>query len=269
MEYNQPFASTLKSQKRRDGQLYKCINSLERGGGGRRVRERTEMLGRREEEWGKNRRNGGRLNEGGKKRGNVGSKRHDLWFWIKTLRACYKTRLARGFSLLACLGVPSSRGGGRRDGGIVGWWVSLFSPLLFFFLNPFVKVRYYSCCWLYRREIGRPGLKKWDEGMNGLFMCTKRGRREERGREIRGGGREWGWVNSEVRSSSLLRRLRRRLPGFLMSTAAGRQRENVFRSSWQRKQGCELLGKLTVAPNVYHSTAGNSPQQTLYLFLFE
>jgi len=48
-----------------------------------------------------------------------------------------------------------------------------------------VKVRYYSCCWLYRREVGRLGLKKWDKGMNGLFMCTKRGRREERGRDRR------------------------------------------------------------------------------------
>lgn len=25
---------------------------------------------------------------------------------------------------------------------------------------PFVKVRYYSCCWLYRREVGRLGFEK-------------------------------------------------------------------------------------------------------------
>lgn len=70
-------------------------------------------------------------------------------------------------------------------------------------------------------------MKKWDEGMNGLFMCTKRGRREERGREIKGGGREWGWVNSEVRSSYLRRRFRPRRPGFLMSTAAERERTHL------------------------------------------
>lgn len=45
----------------------------------------------------------------------------------------------------------------------------------------FVKVGCYSCCWLYRREVRQLGLEKWDEGMNGLFMCTKRGGREERG----------------------------------------------------------------------------------------
>lgn len=59
-------------------------------------------------------------------------------------------------------------------------------------------------------------------------LCTKRGRREERGREIKGRGREWGWVNSEVRSSSLHRRSHPRLPGFLMSKARERgKRERV------------------------------------------
>lgn len=46
---------------------------------------------------------------------------------------------------------------------------------------------------------------------------------ERKEEEIKGGGgeREWGWVNSEVRSSCLRRRVRPRLPGcFLMSTAA-------------------------------------------------
>lgn len=50
----------------------------------------------------------------------------------------------------------------------------------------FVKVGCYSCCWLYRREVRRLGLEKWDEGMNGLFMCTKRRGREERGGDSKG-----------------------------------------------------------------------------------
>lgn len=122
---------------------------------------------------------------------------------------------------------------------------SLFSPLrpavcfFFFFvvliscLYLLVRVRIYSCCWLYRREVGRLGVEKVGRGNErAVFMCTKkkkkkRGRREEeRGREIKGGGgREWGWVNSEVRSSSPRHRFRPRLPGFLMSTAAAGKKE--------------------------------------------
>lgn len=49
----------------------------------------------------------------------------------------------------------------------------------------FVKVGCYSCCWLYRREVRRLGLEKWDEGMNGLFMCTRE-EEEKKEEEIKG-----------------------------------------------------------------------------------
>lgn len=60
-------------------------------------------------------------------------------------------------------------------------------------------------------------------------LCVRREEEEKKEERLKGGrgggGRVWGWVNSEVRSSSLLRRFHPRLPGFLMSTAAGKRGE--------------------------------------------
>lgn len=68
------------------------------------------------------------------------------------------------------------------------------------------------------------GLEKVGRGNERAVYVYEERKKEE---EIKGGGRggEWGWVNSEVRSSSLHRRHRPRLPGFLMSTAAETERK--------------------------------------------
>lgn len=47
-----------------------------------------------------------------------------------------------------------------------------------------MKVRYYSCCWLYRREVGRLGLKKVGRG-NERAVYVYGGEEEEKKEEER------------------------------------------------------------------------------------
>ena len=69
------------------------------------------------------------------------------------------------------------------------------------------------------REAGFERVGRGNEWAVFFYVYEERKKRRERGREIKGRGRERGGVNSEVRSSSPRRRFRPRLPGFLMSTA--------------------------------------------------
>lgn len=94
----------------------------------------------------------------------------------------------------------------------VGMELFVFHP------HFFVKVWYYSCCWLYRREARcwAEKVRLWNERVIYVYEREKR-------RTAIGGRKEWVCVNSEVHSSSLPRRRHPRLPGFLMPTAAERE----------------------------------------------